>query len=129
LVNELNLEPRTEVKVNNIDVEVLKGDLKEKPWLIESEGENYVLLEENQYDKIINLLKDLLEQNVELKMEQRILNEMPIDLEDVKIVVKKEIEDKNLHIDEAINKVKREYPNLFHKIEPIDIETLFERII
>ena len=117
MVNELNLDPRTHVKVKNIDVEVLAGDLKEKPWLIESEGKNYVLLEEEQYDDLINFLKEVLEQNLELKMEQRILNEMPIDLEDVKAVVKKEIEDENLSIEEAINKVKNNYPNLFHKIE------------
>ena len=117
MVNELNLDPRTHVKVKNIDVELLAGDLKEKPWLIESEGKNYVLLEEEQYDKIIELLKELLEQNLELKMEQRILNEMPVDVEDVKAVVKKEIEDENLSIEEAINKVKNNYPNLFHKIE------------
>ena len=117
MVNEINLDPRTHVKITNFDVEVLAGDLKEKPWLIESEGKNYVLLEEEQYDDLINLLKDVLEQNLELKMEQRILNEMPIDLEDVKAVVKKEIEDENLSIEEAINKVKTEYPNLFHKVE------------
>ena len=117
MVNELNLDPRTHVKVKNLDVEVLAGDLAEKPWLIESEGKNYILLEEEQYDDLIKLLKDVLEQNLELKMEQRILNEMPIDLEDVKAVVKKEIEDENLSIEEAINKVKSEYPNLFHKIE------------
>jgi len=117
LVNELNLDPQTHVKIKNIDVELLKGDLVEKPWLIESNGENYVLLEEEQYNKIITLLKDVLEQNLELKMEQKILNEMPIDFEDVKTVVQKEIEDENLSIDEAINKVKHNYPNLFHKIE------------
>ena len=117
MVNELNLDPRTHVKVKNIDVELLAGDLKEKPWLIESEGKSYILLEEEQYDDLINLLKDVLEQNLELKLEQRILNEMPVDVEDVKAVVKKEIEDENLSIDEAINKVKNNYPNLFHKIE------------
>jgi len=117
LVNELNLDPRTHVKVKNLDVEVIKGELSEKPWLIESEGKNYILLEEEQYDDLIRLLKDVLEQNLELKLEQRILNEMPVDIEDVKTVVKKEIEDGNLSIEEAINKVKTEYPNLFHKIE------------
>jgi len=118
LVNELNLDPRTHVRVTNLDVEVLQGDLTEKPWLIESDGKNYVLLEEEQYDDLINLLKDVLEQNLELKMEQRILNEMPIDLEDVKMVVKKEIEkDNSLSIDEAIEKVKKDYPNLFHRVE------------
>ena len=118
MVNELNLDPRTHVRVTNLDVEVLQGDLTEKPWLIESDGKNYVLLEEEQYDDLINLLKDVLEQNLELKMEQRILNEMPIDLEDVKMVVKKEIEkDNSLSIDEAIEKVKKDYPNLFHRVE------------
>ena len=117
MVNELNLDPRTHVKVKNLDVEVIKGELSEKPWLIESEGKNYILLEEEQYDDLIRLLKDVLEQNLELKLEQRILNEMPVDIEDVKTVVKKEIEDGNLSIEEAINKVKTEYPNLFHKIE------------
>jgi len=117
LVNELNLDPRTHVKIKNIDVELIEGDLEEKPWLIETNGKNYILLEEEQYDDLIKLLKDVLEQNLELKLEQRILNEMPVDVEDVKAVVKKEIEDENLSIEEAINKVKHEYPNLFHKIE------------
>ena len=117
MVNELNLDPRTHVKIKNIDVELIEGDLEEKPWLIETNGKNYILLEEEQYDDLIKLLKDVLEQNLELKLEQRILNEMPVDVEDVKAVVKKEIEDENLSIEEAINKVKHEYPNLFHKIE------------
>ena len=126
MVNELNLDPRTHVKVTNLDVEVLQGDLKEKPWLIESEGENYILLEENQYDDLIKLLKDVLEQNLELKLEQRIMSELPLDIEDVKTVVKQEIENKNISIDEAITKVKKEYPNLFHKV---DIETIFKEMI
>jgi len=117
LVNELNLDPRTHVKVTNLDVEVIEGELEEKPWLIESEGKNYILLEENQYDDMIKLLKDVLEQNLELKLEQRIMAEFPIDIEDVKTVVKKEIETEEISIEEAIQKVKTEYPNLFHKVE------------
>ena len=72
MVNELNLDPRTYVKVKDIDVEVVEGELNEKPWLIESKGENYILLEEEQYDKLITLLKEVLEENLEMKMEQRI---------------------------------------------------------
>jgi hypothetical protein len=117
LVNELNLDPRTHVKVTNLDVEVLEGSLEEKPWLIESEGKNYILLEEEQYDKVIKLLKDVLEENLELKMEQRIMAELPVDLEDVKTVVKKEIFEENISVEEAIKKVKLEYPNLFHKVD------------
>jgi len=42
LVNELNLDPRTYVKIKDIDVEVVEGELNEKPWLIESKGKNYI---------------------------------------------------------------------------------------
>ena len=126
MVNELNLDPRTEVKINNIDVEVLKGDLKEKPWLIESEGENYILLEEAQYDKLLQLLKNTLNENLELKMEQRIMNELPIDMDDVKAVVKQEMNDNNLSLDEALQKVKTNHPNLFNKL---DLEELFRGVL
>jgi hypothetical protein len=96
LVNELNLDPKTKVKVKNIDVELIEGDLEEKPWLIESEGKNYVLLEEEQYDKLIILLRNILEENLEYKIEAKIMNEFPIDFDDVKLVVKKEMEEENL---------------------------------
>jgi len=116
LVNELNLDPRTKVKIKDIDVELIEGDLNEKPWLIQSENKNYVLLEEEQYDKLILLLKNVLEENLELKIEQRIMLEFPIDFEDVRLVVKKEMDENNLEVDEAVTKVKKEYPNLFHSL-------------
>ena len=126
MVDELNLEPRTQVKVQNIDVEVLKGNLAEKPWLIDSEGEDYILLEKSQYDKIIELLTDALNQNLEYKMEQKIFSEMPVDLEDVKVVLKQELsKDNTLSIDNALKKIRKEYPNLFHKI---DFESVFENL-
>ena len=122
MVNELNLDPRTKVRIKNIDVELIEGRLEEKPWLIETDNKKYVLLEEEQYDKLILLLKEILEENLELKMEQQIMAELPIDLEDVKLVVKKEMEDENIPLDTAIRNVKTKYPNLFHKLE---IEDLF----
>ena len=126
MVNELNLDPRTEVKIKDIDVEVLKGDLKEKPWLIESEGKNYILLEEEQYDKLLELLKDVLNENLELKMEQKILNEFPVDIDDVKAVVKQEMADNNLSVDEALQKVKTNHPNLFNRL---DLEDLLKGVL
>ena len=126
MVNELNLDPRTEVKIKDIDVEVLKGDLKEKPWLIESEGKNYILLEEEQYDKLLGLLKDVLNENLELKMEQKILNEFPVDIDDVKAVVKQEMADNNLSVDEALQKVKTNHPNLFNRL---DLEDLLKGVL
>jgi hypothetical protein len=129
LVNELNLDPRTYVKVKDIDVEVVEGELNEKPWLIESKGKNYILLEEEQYDKLISLLKNVLEENLEMKMEQRILSEYPVDLEDVKAVVKKEIEENNIDIITAIKRVKKQYPNLFQPPIEMDLESFFKEIL
>ena len=129
MVNELNLDPRTYVKIKDIDVEVVEGELNEKPWLIESKGKNYILLEEEQYDKLISLLKNVLEENLEMKMEQRILSEYPVDLEDVKAVVKKEIEENNIDIITAIKRVKKQYPNLFQPPIEMDLESFFKEIL
>jgi hypothetical protein len=125
LVNELNLDTKTKVKIKNIDVELIEGDLEEKPWLIEDKEKNYVLMEEDQYDKLIILLRNILEENLEFKIEERVMNEFPVDFDDVKLVVKKEMEEKNLPLDKAINKVKTEYPNLFHKI---NLEEYFSKL-
>jgi hypothetical protein len=129
LVNELNLDPRTYVKIKDIDVEVLEGKLEEKPWLIESKKGRYILLEEEQYDKIMHLLRDVLEDNLEMRLERRILSEFPKDVDDVKVVVKKEIEENNLDINSAINKVKKEYPNLFQPPIELDLDTIFKDIL
>ena len=129
MVNELNLDPRTYVKVKDIDVEVVEGELSEKPWFIESKGKNYILLEEEQYDKLISFLKEVLEENLEMKMEQRILSEYPVDLEDVKAVVKKEIEENNIDIITAIKRVKKQYPNLFQPPIEMDLESFFKEIL
>ncbi len=129
MVNELNLDPRTYVKIKDIDVEVLEGKLEEKPWLIESKKGRYILLEEEQYDKIMHLLRDVLEDNLEMRLERRILSEFPKDVDDVKVVVKKEIEENNLDINSAINKVKKEYPNLFQPPIELDLDTIFKDIL
>ena len=129
MVNELNLDPRTYVKIKDIDVEVLEGKLEEKPWLIESKKGRYILLEEEEYDKIMHLLRDVLEDNLEMRLERRILSEFPKDVDDVKVVVKKEIEENNLDINSAINKVKKEYPNLFQPPIELDLDTIFKDIL
>jgi len=117
LVDEINLDPRTKVRLKNIEIELLEGDANEKPWLIQDNlDKKYILLEEEQYNKILELLKFSLKENLELKLNQRIMEELPLDLEDVKAVVKQKIEDENLSVDEAIKKVKNENKNLFHNI-------------
>ncbi len=117
MVDEINLDPRTKVRLKNIEIELLEGDANEKPWLIQDNlDKKYILLEEEQYNKILELLKFALKENLELKLNQRIMEELPLDLEDVKAVVKQKIEDENLSVDEAIKKVKNENKNLFHNI-------------
>ena len=117
MVDEINLDPRTKVRLKNIEIELLEGDANEKPWLIQDNlDKKYILLEEEQYNKILELLKFSLKENLELKLNQRIMEELPLDLEDVKAVVKQKIEDENLSVDEAIKKVKNENKNLFHNI-------------
>jgi hypothetical protein len=117
LVDEINLDPRTKVRLKNIEIELLEGNANEKPWLIQDNlDKKYILLEEEQYNKILELLKFSLKENLELKLNQRIMEELPLDLEDVKAVVKQKIEDENLSVDEAIKKVKNENKNLFHNI-------------
>ena len=126
MVNELNLEPKTEVKIKDIDVEVISGDLKDKPWFIESEGKNYILLEDTQYKKIIDFINKLLDENIEYKLEQKIMSEFPVDFDDVKVVVKKEMDEKHLSINEAVAEVKKSHPNLFMRmnIEEIILKEL-----
>ena len=117
MVDEINLDPRTKVRLKNIEIELLEGNANEKPWLIQDNlDKKYILLEEEQYNKILELLKFSLKENLELKLNQRIMEELPLDLEDVKAVVKQKIEDENLSVDEAIKKVKNENKNLFHNI-------------
>ena len=106
MVNELNLE------IN--------------PATIEKDGKNYVLIEEDKYQDLIKIFKEVLIQNREFKLEQKILNEMPIDFYDVKVVVKKELEnDSKLSIEKAVENVKYKHPNLFHKIDIGSLESLF----
>jgi hypothetical protein len=132
LVDELKLNPETEVKIKDIEVEVVKGELSNKPWFIESKGENYVLLEESQYGKLINFLNKILDENLELKLEQTILSAFPIDFDDVKVVVKKEMEEQNLSIIKALQKVKKEYPNLFYRPQgdlSLDLNDFLEELL
>jgi hypothetical protein len=68
-------------------------------------------------------LKNVMKENFELKLEKAILNEFPVDYDDVKAVVLEEMKrNSEASIDEILDKVKLEHPNLFYSIE---LEKLF----
>jgi hypothetical protein len=77
--------------------------------------------------KLLESVKGTIKDNFEIKMEKAILNEMPIDYNDVLTVVmheldtKKERKDKSVDIDKVVQIVKKKHPNLFYEMNLRDI--------
>jgi len=66
-------------------------------------------------NSVINMMQDLQKENFELKLEKSILQHLPTDFEDVKAVVVDKLDnnyDSN-SIENAVNEVRKQYPNLF----------------
>ena len=116
-LSEMKLFPKTALKLKKLEVELESGKLENKPWVLydEEKDEEYVLVDAVQYKKLLDLIEDILENTFDLKLEKYLSNEMPIDMEDAKLVVKKVMDENNIGIVEAIEKVKKNYPNLFFK--------------
>ena len=115
------LNSKTIVQCN--DFEVIKGDLKSPLWMMEINNEIKVVLDVDEYIKIMKINDELLRENFELRLERAILSEFPIDYDDVKAVVLEEMKkDKNKSLEEIVNKIKLEHPNLFYSL---DINKIF----
>ncbi|MEO1927883.1 MAG: DUF2603 domain-containing protein [Nautiliaceae bacterium] len=100
------------------EFELIEGNLNNDIWLLEINNEIRVALKAEEYLKEMELLKKSLKENFELKLEKAILSEFPIDYDDVKAVVLEEMKkDKDASIDEVVNRVKLEHPNLFYNLE------------
>lgn len=75
---------------------------------------------------VINMMQDLQKENFELKLEKSILQHLPTDFEDVKAVVVDKLDnnyDSN-SIENAVNEVRNQYPNLF-----IDMKNFLNRTL
>jgi len=121
VAKKLNLQEKTIVKCNNL--EVLEGDLSSPLWILTHGDEIRVVLEVDEYMKLMDTLKNVMKENFELKLEKAILGEFPIDYDDVKAVVLEEMKQKeDATIDEILDKVKLEHPNLFYKL---DLDKIF----
>jgi len=105
------------------DLKVIKGDLNSSLWIMKVWDKLKVVVDADEYMEFLENLDNLLNENLELRLERAILSEFPIDYEDVKAVVLEEMKkDENKSIEEIVNKVKLEHPNLFYNL---DVDNIF----
>jgi delta-aminolevulinic acid dehydratase/porphobilinogen synthase len=111
---KLNVKTVVECK----DLELLEGDLNEPMWVMVTPNKDLkVVLSPEEYISMMETLKSVMKENLELKLEKAILSEFPIDYDDVKAVVLEEMKDSDKSIKEIVEKVKLEHPNLFYNLD------------
>ncbi len=119
IAKKINVKTLVECK----DLEVLEGDLNSPTWvMITPDKKLKVVLDSEEYIDFMETLKTTLKENIELKLEKAILSEFPIDYDDVKAVVLEEMKKSDKSIQEIVEKVKLEHPNLFYNL---DLEKIF----
>jgi len=116
IANKLNINKKTIIDCK--DFEVIEGDLKNPLWIMQINDQLKIVLDVDEYMKLMESMKNIMKENFELKLEKAILSEFPVDYDDVKAVVLEEMKrDENASISDVINKVKLEHPNLFYNLE------------
>jgi len=121
LAEKLDINEKTIVICK--DMEVQQGDLNSPLWIMNVNDQLKIVLESDEYIKIMETLKNVMKENFELKLEKAILGEFPVDYDDVKAVVLEEMKrNEDYSIDEVIHKVKLEHPNLFYNL---DLDKIF----
>ncbi len=115
------IETQTIVRCN--DLELIQGDLNSPLWVMQTGDKIKVVLDVDEYMEFMEMSKKLLKENFELKLEKAILSEFPIDYDDVKAVVLEEMKkDGDKSIEEVVDKIKLEHPNLFYNL---DLDKIF----
>lgn len=123
------------LQVSNVNEKklVLKSGSWEsmEPWFgIDENGEIHTMISIKSLLDIVKTCKKVMKENFDLKLEKSILQKMPIDFNDVlavcmdeirKIGDKKQISYVSLNLDNVVEKVKKEHPNLF-----VDLNELME---
>jgi hypothetical protein len=104
------------------DYELLGDKNNTDPWILLLDNDIKVAVDAKEYVKFVENFKKLLKENFELRLEKAILSHFPIDYEDVKAVVLEELKNSNKSIEEVVDKVKIEHPNLFYTL---DFENFF----
>jgi hypothetical protein len=116
IAKKLNLDKKTIIDCK--EFEVVEGEMSSPLWIMSVKDRLKIVLDVDEYMRIMEALKNIMKENFELKLEKAILSEFPVDYDDVKAVVLEEMKkNENSTIDEILDKVKLEHPNLFYNIE------------
>jgi len=114
LANEkLTILPEVEIKIKNLEFDVKDNKKLKLPLIAEKDNKKYYVMDEEQFLSLAEVIGEIVEENFYLTLEMKLLEYFPIDFDDVRAVVIQEVEENDLSIDEAIEKVKRENPHLF----------------
>ena len=121
----LELKNTDDENIKEIHLKNGKFDSNE-PWFVVDENDDkkaYAVLPLDAFNKVIDILRDVQQENFNLKLEKSIWREVPVDFDDVWIVamdqVKKLVDKQNpdkpisVNIDKLVKDIKKEHPNLF----------------
>ncbi|WP_200762639.1 DUF2603 domain-containing protein [Nitrosophilus alvini] len=143
LAHELGVEKPenvTVVKINGTDdpnrktLELLQGRWDDTaPWfVVGEEGKVFVLSSMESFIELLNSIREAKYENFNLKLEKAILENLPVDFNDVWVVAMQEIKkklaeskDKNLldiDIKKLIKDIKKNHPNLFLRLKDLGME-------
>ncbi len=125
--NQILLELKDTEDENIKELHLKNGEFKsDEPWFVIDEKDDkkaYAVLPLDAFNKVVEILREVQQENFNLKLEKSIWREVPADFEDVWIVamdqVKKLVDEKNpdkpisIDIDKLVKDIKKEHPNLF----------------
>lgn len=135
IANSLGIEgEKTILKLKDEDknrkvLELESGSFdSKKPWFIVDENNKvHPLISMELLLTLLNTTKSVLQENLNIRLEKAIMQELPIDYNDVLAVAMNEVssvinspKDKNLlnlNVDRVVKKIKKKYPNLFYNID------------
>ncbi len=99
-------------------------DNQKEPWLIYDEQDRlHAMLSIDTLSKMIEHFKQAEQEALFLKLEKSILQQLPLDFQDVLAVAMEEIaksKKNTIDFDKLIKKIKKEHPNLF-----LDLKDLY----
>lgn len=131
---------KTVIEIENTDnPEVKKLSLKSgswsanEPWFVVDENKKlHTMMSMRSVNKIVENFRATQEENFNLKLEKTIWQNIPIDFQDVWAVAmdeiksmatkeSKEVKVINVDLEELINKIKQEHPNLFLNLKDLHV--------
>jgi len=104
-----------------------------EPWFVVDENQKlHTMMSINSVNKIVENFRATQEENFNLKLEKTIWQNIPIDFQDVWAVAMDEIKSMatkeadevrviNVDLEQLINKIKQEHPNLFLNLKDLHV--------